>query len=86
VQELFSFDLASAVTVDEWAFAVRCFQKRHLLAHRMGVVDQSYLDQANDPYAVLGRKVAVTADEVRQLAGIVLRLGENLADHIVSLP
>ena len=35
--------------------ACRVFQKRHLLAHKMGVVDQDYV-KVNDPQAILGAK------------------------------
>jgi hypothetical protein len=32
----FSFDMAEALTEEQWLSACRSFQKRHLLAHRMG--------------------------------------------------
>lgn len=38
VRALFGFGLSDAVIADEWNLLVRCFQKRHLLAHKMGVV------------------------------------------------
>lgn len=69
VRQLFAVDLAGLVQPDEWQLVVRCFQKRHLLAHKMGVIDEKYLAVANDPGARVGRKVAITADEVRALVG-----------------
>lgn len=85
VQELFAFDLASTVLPDEWAFALRCFQKRHLLAHKMGVIDEEYLRLAGDPQAVLGRKVSITTEEVTTLASILKKLGAGLTQHLASL-
>ncbi len=85
VQDLFGFDLASVVTADEWAFALRCFQKRHLLAHKMSVIDEEYLRLAGDPQAVLGRKVSITTEEVATLASILKKLGAGLTQHLANL-
>jgi hypothetical protein len=78
VQEIFGFDFADGLSADEWKAACRLFQKRHVLAHKMGVVDEEYLRKANDPKAVLGRKVRLSHDEVAAAIGIVERLGERL--------
>ena len=83
VRELFGFDLAAGVTAEEWAFAGRCFQKRHLLAHKMGVVDEKYLAATQDPDAQVGRRIAVTAEEVIRLVDVLRRLGKHL---VGSLP
>lgn len=76
--QLFGVDLSAALTPDEWAFACRAFQKRHLVAHKMGVVDQAYLAATADPGAVLGRKVPVAAAEVGQLIQILTKLSAHL--------
>src|SRR3990172_4429523 len=39
LRELFNIDLATGLTNAAWKVAVRGFQKRHLLSHKMGVVD-----------------------------------------------
>lgn len=83
VCELFGFDLAAGVTAEEWVFAGRCFQKRHLLAHKMGVVDEKYLAATQDPAAQVGRRIAVTAEEVIRLVDVLRRLGKHL---VGSLP
>jgi hypothetical protein len=58
--------------------ACRVFQKRHLLAHKVGVIDEDYIQKANDPGAILGRKVRVTANEVAAATAIIERLGKAL--------
>lgn len=78
VQEKLGFDFADGLDLETWATAVRIFQKRHLLAHKMGVVDAEYVQKANDPHAVEGRKVRVSSDEVSQAIGIVGQLGHRL--------
>jgi hypothetical protein len=48
----------------------------------MGVVDQTYLTKTNDRSAVEGRKVQITGDEVRRLAGCLHRLGRELIAYL----
>lgn len=66
--DLFGIDLCADVEPAKWRGAVVAFQKRHLLAHRLGVVDQGYIDKTGDSRAVVGRKVIVDVDEVKRLA------------------
>jgi hypothetical protein len=78
LQGLFGVDLSAGVTPDEWTFACRSFQKRHLLAHHMGVVDEAYLQATADPEAVTGRKVVIRPDEVVALVALLRRLASTL--------
>lgn len=78
VLDLFGVDLAAGITGDEWAAAVRAFQKRHLFAHRMGVIDTEYVQRSGDPHAIVGRKVGVSEAEVRELGKIVVKLARYL--------
>ena len=61
-----------------WETARRGFLKRHVIAHRAGVVDQAYLDQSSDGQAVLGRKVTIEGDVIRQVVDAVLMIGRHL--------
>lgn len=78
VIQLFGIDLANGVRSDEWDFACKSFQKRHLLAHKMGVIDQAYVDATQDPQAVVGRKITIERDEVVALIGVLRKLGAYL--------
>ena len=86
VQELFSIDIAQAVTTEHWELACRNFQKRHLLAHKMGVVDQSYVAATQDNSAIIGRKVVIEASDVRQLASQLSLLGTHLFSQFSGQP
>ena len=44
----------------------------------MSVIDEDYIQKGNDPGAILGRKVSVTADEVAAAIGIIEALGKAL--------
>jgi hypothetical protein len=84
VQNLFGFDLSGGLSADEWAFAGQCFQKRHLAAHKMGVVDQEYLDATSDSAATLGRKIVVETAEVERLLGLLELLGRHLVSGLTG--
>lgn len=82
VQDLFGFDLSGGVDVGGWDFACRCFQKRHLLAHRMGVVDESYVRATGDQSVVVGRKVPISSQEVTKLIDTLKSLGAWLVGQL----
>ena len=83
VQEKFGFDFADGLTAEEWQYVYRVFQKRHLLAHKMGVIDDEYVQRANDPEAVVGRKVQVSPNEVRSSIETIEILGRRLFGGIL---
>ena len=77
VKETFGFDFAEELSADSWIAICRTFQKRHLLSHKMGVIDDEYIQKANDPTAVLGRRVRITHQEVCSAISIVQILGRR---------
>lgn len=78
VQDAFGFDFADILRPDEWETASRAFQKRHLLAHKMGVIDNDYIQKSNDTGAVIGRKIALSETEVETCIKIVESMGRRL--------
>jgi len=85
VRELFGFDLSAGIVNSEWEFANRCFQKRHLLAHKMGIIDEAYVQSTKDPLAAVGRKVRIENGEPADLAGVIRKLGSYLAVQLEGL-
>ncbi len=83
---LFKLDLAAGLADDEWKTAVRAFQRRHLLSHKMGVVDDEYVRKSGDTHAVVGRKVNIDVDEVRALSQIIGKLGRWLSNAMEKVP
>lgn len=78
VQEVFGLDFADGLGSNEWESACQLFQKRHLLAHKMGVIDEEYAQKAHDSAAIVGRKVRVSPEEVTAAVRIVELLGGRL--------
>jgi hypothetical protein len=84
VQDKFGFDFADRLEPNEWEYVCRIFQKRHLLSHKMGVIDEGYVQKANDPSAIVGRKIRVDHDEVTTAVGLVEALGRRLFDGVLK--
>lgn len=82
----FAFDAEAVLGAETVAALHRAFQKRHLLAHRMGVVDEDYLRQTADPEAREGRRVTISAFEVEGTAAGVRAWAEALTGHLGGLP
>lgn len=82
---VFKVHIESALTTNEWALINKGFQKRHLVSHKMGIIDDEYIKKTNDSAAVVGRKVKVTADEVRQLVDLVARLSKAISIEFSNL-
>jgi hypothetical protein len=78
LKELFGIELQDTVSLPDWSTIHTAFMKRHLIAHRAGVVDQQYLDETGESSTFLGRRVHVTREEVEHLAEIVEVLGRGL--------
>lgn len=83
--DLFGIDLPASVAAEEWRAAVRAFQKRHLIAHKLGVVDQDYIARSGDTRTVVGRKIGVDAEEVKALATIISNLARCMSASLEKL-
>jgi hypothetical protein len=82
---LFCIDIASAVDPDQWASVKRSFQKRHLIAHKMGVIDNEYIKKANDPAAIAGRKIVIRSDEITELSQLLATIGKQFYVDVSKL-
>lgn len=85
VLDAFGIDISAMVEPDEWRALCVGFQKRHLFSHKMGVVDREYITKTNDSQAVVGRKIKIGVDEVKQLARIICKLAQRLSDELQEL-
>lgn len=66
----------------EWTNVALCFKKRHLIAHKLGVMDEQYVRTANDPEAVAGRKVRLAKADVDGLNRLIGRIGDHLMQQL----
>lgn len=86
VNELFAYDLESPLAPGEFDAAHTVFQKRHVLAHCMGVVDQAYLDSTGDQGATIRRKVPFGVAEILAVTAVLRKTAMGLVDHLEARP
>ncbi len=77
-----SWDMANIVT--DWDKFVRIFQKRHLFAHTLGVVDQAYLDKTGDTEAILGKQVPLSENEILFIANESVEIVSSFFGNFLS--
>lgn len=78
LQKLFAVSLADQFQGDGFQFSSRMFQVRHLVAHKMGVIDEDYVKKTGDQSVVVGRKAQVRSDEVLTLVSVLAEAAVNL--------
>lgn len=54
------------------------YQRRHVISHRQGIVDQSYLDKSGDLNYAIGQRLKVRDSDVSDLADILEDLASGL--------
>lgn len=86
VQQFFGIDLAAGLSASEWLSINIAFQKRHLLAHKMGIVDEAYVRATGDADAIVGRKAKLDATQIREALELILKLGAFLTKELRNLP
>ncbi|MDD9852199.1 MAG: hypothetical protein OXU94_10685 [Gammaproteobacteria bacterium] len=84
ILHIFEHDLSTHTTADEWHVANLNFHKRHVIAHKMGVADREYISKTKDPKAILDRKVAITAEDVRFTVAVVRKIAHGFFDGITT--
>lgn len=77
-----TFDMSAVLTSGEWSMAIRCFQKRHLLSHRMGIVDEQYILKSGDKGTEVGRRIKIEALEVEELVAVLRKLAHHLVKKL----
>ncbi len=69
---------ADWLTADEMTRLNLLFQKRHLLAHTEGIVDQKYLDKTDDTSYKAGQRIIIKEKDVLELVNLVKKLVDTL--------
>lgn len=80
----FNIDLDQGIRSEEWSIANISFQKRHVLAHKLGIIDEEYIRRSGDTKAILGRKVSITSDDTLILIPIIEKLAGYMVESLSS--
>lgn len=74
--------LKRAIPPDEVAFIKKMIQRRHILIHNRGIVDQEYLDLSGDRAFTLGERIRIRSAEAKRFLERVHDMGLNLVDNV----
>jgi hypothetical protein len=86
VQQLFGIDLEATVPADDWRRTNLAFLRRHLLAHKAGVIDGRYLEDSGESVAQLGRRIAVTPADIAHAVSTTRELATRLFSSLAAAP
>ena len=84
VLEQFDVDLVLTLDSADWDRLQEAFQKRHLLAHKMGVVDAEYQKTTGVSPSLIGRRVSIRLEEIHYLLRGLRKIGEELYEALES--
>jgi RNA polymerase subunit RPABC4/transcription elongation factor Spt4 len=72
------FGYSEWLTEAEFASLKILFQKRHLLAHNEGIIDEKYIQKSGDNSYRKGQRIVVSKSDITDLLNCLRKLGEKL--------
>lgn len=66
------------LTTEEYLTLKRCFQQRHILQHKDGVVDQDYITKSGDNTYQVGQHLIVRENDVLRYSEIIRKIGSYI--------
>lgn len=82
ILRLFGIDIYNSISSKQWEFLINEFNKRHLFAHKMGVIDEDYKRNTNDTEAVVGHKVTINPEEIVTLITLIKSLSNYMFEKL----
>lgn len=71
-----------AVQDSDLPFIKKMIQRRHILIHNGGIVDQDYLAFSGDTQVQLGERIRIRSTEAKRFIELVRTMGENFMDNV----
>jgi uncharacterized protein YbaR (Trm112 family) len=81
----FGIELLKGLTDEDRVFLNKMFNRRHILTHNAGRVDQEYLDRTADSGVRLNQKVVVRSQQIARLIPLLKTAAENLFQGYESI-
>jgi rRNA maturation endonuclease Nob1 len=85
LENFFAIDLFKGIGQVERAFLNVMFNRRHILTHNAGRVDQEYLDRTSDTEVRLHQKIVVRSREIARLIPLLKTAASNLFQGYESI-
>jgi len=79
------FEILDNILHEDRDFMNKMFNRRHLITHTAGVVDQEYLNNTNDSSVKLNQAIRIRSKEIRKLLPLVKKAAINLIERIESM-
>jgi hypothetical protein len=70
------------VPESELPFIKKMIQRRHILIHNGGIVDQEYLDLSGDTQVQLGERISISSKETKRFIEIIRAMADNTLDNV----
>ena len=77
-KELIGESYEDWLVINELNRLIILFQRRHLLQHTQGMIDQKYLDKSGDKAYKLNQRIIIKERDVLELVGYVKKLYEKI--------
>ena len=84
-RDFFGFELCKGFDDAEKPFLNRMFNRRHILMHNAGRVDEKYLTQTSDLGVRLHEKIRVRSKEIARLIPLLKKMAANLFEGYESI-
>ena len=75
-------DIGGSLDSAQWRFLCEQFQKRHVISHKMGVMDSEYVQRTNSPVSLVGRKVSISNADVHLVVDHLRVVANDLVARI----
>lgn len=66
------------VSEEEVEFMNLMFQRRHILEHNGGIIDEAYLNKTNDPNYNVGQRYVIKKADIYNLTSIIDKIGSGI--------
>jgi hypothetical protein len=85
VCQFFGIELLDEIIDVDKQFLNKMFNRRHILIHNAGRVDQEYLNRTSDSGVKLHQKIAVRSREIERLIPLLKKMAKNLFQGYESI-
>lgn len=75
-------DYKDWLTTNEYSLLVKCFQQRHILQHKDGIIDNDYILKSGDTLYCVGQRLVVKESDISTYSSIISKLGQIIISLI----
>ena len=85
IRKWFGIEIFFGLKPEDQRFLNREFNRRHLLVHRAGRVDDEYLQKTGDTSVKLHQSIRVQSSDVARLAKLLFQCAQNFFEQFSSI-